>query len=255
MKLNDLNLKDNNLFIIENLKDYRLATKSGKHYVYIHKDGLKPIYIGSGKDYRCIHTHRNIEWKEVYNKGNLRLEIYKLNLEEKEARDVEQSLIKRYGIDNLLNNITNPKENLPFSNKGRFNGNFGNRGSKNPLSKKVICLDNQGNFVKEYDSMAETELDGFVKNVVSLCCNGKRPQHKNHIFLFKRYYNPNRKYTIRKGKTSAKQILCFDLEGNFIKEYDKASETSIDGFSPKLVQKVCINERKTHKKHKFQYKI
>lgn len=46
-------------------------------------------------------------------------------------------------------------------------------------------------------------------------------------------------------------ILCFDLNGDFIKEYESASLSEEDGFCASTVVAVCNKKRKQHKNHIF----
>jgi hypothetical protein len=52
---------------------------------------------------------------------------------------------------------------------------------KKPVLRYDIC----GNFIKEYESILDTEKDGFIKSCVGRCCTLERPTHKKNIFKFK----------------------------------------------------------------------
>lgn len=51
-----------------------------------------------------------------------------------------------------------------------------------------------------------------------------------------------------------KPVLCYDLNNNFIKEYESAKETLKDGFIPSCVIKNCLGKIKKHKNFIFKYK-
>lgn len=51
--------------------------------------------------------------------------------------------------------------------------------------KTVYMYDATGNFIKKYNSLKETILDGFLTSGVSQCCTGKIRKHKKYIFSFK----------------------------------------------------------------------
>jgi hypothetical protein len=53
------------------------------------------------------------------------------------------------------------------------------------LSIPIIQLDKQGNIIKEWKSMTEAGLNGFSISKISLCCNNKRPFHKEYKWQFK----------------------------------------------------------------------
>lgn len=52
--------------------------------------------------------------------------------------------------------------------------------------KEVFCFDSSGNFIKKYEGLIDTKIDGFNPACVSLCCKypNKRKTHKKHIFRF-----------------------------------------------------------------------
>lgn len=53
--------------------------------------------------------------------------------------------------------------------------------------KAVLCFDKSGNFIKEYESVQDTKIDGFTTSTVVNCCKGKRQikSHKGFIFKYK----------------------------------------------------------------------
>ena len=57
---------------------------------------------------------------------------------------------------------------------------------KNSSGKSIHCYDLEGNFIKEYKSAVEAEIDGFNSNAISKVCRGVRRSHKDHIFTFKK---------------------------------------------------------------------
>lgn len=50
--------------------------------------------------------------------------------------------------------------------------------------KPVAQYSLDGNLIREYKSIKETELYGFEKSSVSKCCLGKQNKHKKYIFKF-----------------------------------------------------------------------
>lgn len=234
-----------------------------RFYVYIHRkiSDNTPFYIGKGTKYRCTDkTGRSKYWFRVAEKYGVYVQIYKYGITSEEACNLEKEIIKKVGLKKL-SNISQGGENGLVGKLNHMygvrllkekNGNYMNRGFLNPLSKPVLCFDLNGNFIKEYASLQETLIDGFLPQCISRVCNGKAKQHKGFFFVKKSDYK-NQIY--KEGKTSRKKVLCFDIEDNFIKEYNSVSKTKEDGFCPKKVSAVCLGKRKTHKKHKWQYKI
>ena len=83
-------------------------------YVYIHrkKSNNEIFYVGKGKGKRAYRKdHRNIYWNKVVNKYGYEIEIYKDNLTEKEAFDLEVKLINELKEKGLqLTNMTDGGE-------------------------------------------------------------------------------------------------------------------------------------------------
>ena len=83
-------------------------------YVYIHrkKSNNEIFYVGKGKDRRAYRKdHRNIYWNKVVNKHGYEIEIYKDNLTEKEAFELEIKLINELKEKGLqLTNMTDGGE-------------------------------------------------------------------------------------------------------------------------------------------------
>ena len=51
--------------------------------------------------------------------------------------------------------------------------------------KKVSQFDLNMNYIKTFESILETELDGFSRSCVCRCISGKQKQHQGYIFKYK----------------------------------------------------------------------
>jgi len=66
---------------------------------------------------------------------------------------------------------------------GKLNNNYGNRGRKNPLSKRVLQYDKDGNFIKEWYSMADIEREtGISYTTISNVCNGRQKLAHGYVW-------------------------------------------------------------------------
>lgn len=249
---------------LEIVKESVKAKGENKYYVYIHRkiSDNKPFYIGKGCNYRCLTIYRRSKyWLRVFNKYGAFIQIYKNNLSSKEACEIEKEIIKKLKLKNLTNLSHGGENGLIGKANHMFgvrltkekNGNWMNRGKKNPLSKSVLKFSLEGFFIKEYASIEETKVDGFSPTAVCKCCLSKRKQHKEFVFIYKKNFDENKNYSWKRSITSKRKIESFDLNGNFLKSYDSISETKIDGFSPKAVSGVCNGSRKTHLKTIFKH--
>lgn len=238
---------------------------NNRYYVYIHYrlDNNKPFYVGRGCGYRATNfSGRSKKWHSIFKEFGLYFKIVQNKLSLQQSIDLEIKTISEIGIDNLCNTsyggieIAPSKDNYFYDKHlfGSENGNYGNKYESNPLSIRILCLDYNGNIIKEYGSISETEIDGFSSQTVCNCCNGGRIQHKGFQFIYKSDYNPNNNYAFKRGITSRVDIECYDLDDIFIKSYSSIESTAHDGFAPKNVQQVLKGSKKTHLKHKFKYK-
>lgn len=80
--------------------------------------------------------------------------------------------------------------NLIVWNKGKRTGPMSKitvKKSAEAHKKAVICTDLQGNFIKEYQGLIDTKIDGFNPSQVSLCCKHpkKYKTHRNCKFMYK----------------------------------------------------------------------
>ena len=233
--------------------------KSNLSYVYIHYNlqTNKPIYVGQGTKYRLLESKaRNKKWLELFKTTSIGVKVIKYNLTNQQAFELEAKLIKEIGLVNLFNHIDG---NISIGDGTKLfreaNGNYGNKGINNPLSIPIVCLTLEGVFVKKYNSIEETNNDGFSSTIVSLCCSGQRAQHKDRQFLYYKDYNKNKEYKYQRGKTSIRKVGKYSKDLKLIKTYNSINSTKEDGFNPKNVQQVCAGNKNTHFGYIFKYII
>ena len=80
------------------------------------------------------------------------------------------------------------KKKMSLAKKGKPSHNKGKKMSeeqKKKMSKKVLQFTLDGEFVREWSSMAECSQNGFIRSSVCLCCQGKQKSHKGFIFKYK----------------------------------------------------------------------
>ena len=181
-------------------------------YVYLHytKDTEKLFYVGIGthdliqyhskytRAMQCAACSRNYLWRRYYLKHGRRVEIYKDNLTEKEAKELEIYLIDKYGriIDNsgILCNIS-------AGGEGRFKDNSNN--------KKIYVYNLQGILINSFDSCKAAAIYyGLDRRNVGMAANMKRKTCGDYQFRYE--YNKdlnliNLNSSLRK---KAKPIIC-----------------------------------------------
>lgn len=126
-----------------------------------------------------------------------------------------------------------------------------------PDTKKVIQLDLNGNFIKEWISgqQASKELNLKTSNI-SRCCRHERKSYENYIWIFKDEYDPNKNYKYNaKSEGKAKKVLAFDKHMNFIKEFESIAKTSKHfGYSETSIRNQLYHKSNKITEHIFIFK-
>lgn len=121
-------------------------------------------------------------------------------------------------------------------------------GYKKPtLRKRVYCYCCDGTLYKVYNSVLDTEKDGFDRSAVSDCCSNRLKTartHKNFVFSYEELTNDE---VLQKCTNHAKkQVECFTKDGKFIKNYESISLAAIDtGFAIANISKCCYGKAKS----------
>jgi hypothetical protein len=213
---------------------------TGKYYIGKHKGGDK-YYKGGGVDYmkdlkifKSIYTEI-LEYVDDISKLNER-EIYWLN----KFDVVNNSLYynktnKSYGINTCTKEH---KEKISKSNTGRKRS-YETKikmsiSNKNKGIKPVLQYDLNGNFIKEWSSITEAEINlNLCRGRISSCCRYINKTADKFIWRFKDDPITNINFKLSTHKNSI-PILQYDLNGNFIKEYESVAsaikQTKIKGI-------------------------
>ena len=130
---------------------------------------------------------------------------------------------------------------------GKNNPNYG-RG------KAVIQLDKNGNIIAEYTTAAEaSRITNINLNDISSCCIGKTKTASGYQWIYKKDFDPNKKYIF--VNDHIRPIVQLDKDGNLISEYQSITEaekfTYVDN---RAISAVCKNKRKTTGGFKWMYK-
>ena len=118
-------------------------------------------------------------------------------------------------------------------------------------SKKVSQYDLDGNWIRDFDSMfGASEVTGINHGNIGECCRGKYKSAGKYIW---RYYgdNPPKKYS---NKT-LKSVCQYDLDGNFIMEFDSIVEAAKKtGSRGNCIQMCCVGKYKHSNGFIWKYK-
>ena len=210
--------------------NFELVHKYNKGIYSIYFSGTEQYYIGStstkgGFDSRWRQhlqklrnkKHSNTILQNTYNKYGE--DCLKLKIIELCTGTSEQILeIEQYYID-----LLHPPLNINMVAKGcQFP-----KGWISPLAKPVLQYDLNGNFIKEYNSINEAKRGTGLDVIQAL--ESKNRFSRAGMFQWRFKIGKNIPYKIPKYKyTQEKSILCYDSDGNFVKEYASILQASIE---------------------------
>jgi hypothetical protein len=199
-------------------------------YVYQHLrlDNNIPFYIGKGCKDRAFRTKRNNKgWNNIVNKIGFTVEIIKYFEDEKEAIAYEHEIINLYrnkGIE-LVNQTKYSSGGMAWSytNEVKARQSLGQIGTKRPKSKEwcdKVSKANKGRKILWANKIGDAH----------------RGKPKNYL-------------------SKHKPILQFDLEMNFINEYQSAQEAGRHlSKSGNSIADCAAGRQKTAYGFKWKYK-
>lgn len=193
---------------------YKHTSPSGK--VYIGITSKKPEYRWNhGRGYKEIDQPVFYRAIKKYGWDNITHEILYSGLQEKDAKNLEISLIKQYKSLGLSYNITDggddfrgathrkgkkaseeTKRKMREARRGTNNGinnpmygrhetapAYGKFGKEHPASKVVYQYDLLGNFIKKWDCISDVQrcLNIIVTHITA-CCNGRQKTAGGYIW-------------------------------------------------------------------------
>lgn len=228
---------------IKNYKVYMHINKiNSKKYIGITKQKPKERwqngygYIGCTVFYNAIKKYR---WDSFEHK------ILIDNLSKEEACETEIKLIKQYKTTdrNFGYNISLGGDgvNIPIRNtewKSRISQSH--MGELNPSARKIVLINKKYELIKVYNCIkyAADELGLHITKIQGVC-DKKASNTGGYIFMYYTEYMENKKELLQKEpiqlKPYKRKILQYDLEHNFIKEYESireaARQTNISRYS------------------------
>jgi len=187
----------------------------------IHCSGNNKSYVGSclnlnariirHRSYLKRGAHHSKKLQNSYNKYGI--ELLKVAILENVTDSYNLVECEKYWMDQLdsfkngLNCtdicLEHKKYNLTLSQIKK-------RSEKSKMS--VICLDMEGNYLCEYDSItsAAKAINDQTTNISS-CCKGKSSYVKDYIFVYKKEYNPFKDYSYKGRKYKVTEEHCKNI--------------------------------------------
>lgn len=238
-----------------------------RYYVYAWytKDTNEIFYIGKGTGKRYLTRKReNKFFMNILNAHDCDSLIMKDNLSEKEAFELEVMLISYFRKrSRILTNICDGGENPPKMSgkrsrewcenikKGLLKAYQENPDLKRKSSERMksFLQTNEGKeFMKK--SIASRNNEEFRKSQSIKCkvANNTSEYKENQSKLMKEIYSSEELRDRERGKNNprAQSVKQFDLDGNFIREYDTITQASKEtGVGISRISDVARGNRKT----------
>jgi group I intron endonuclease len=233
--------------------------------IYIIKNIINnKIYIGSSMNIKkrwaehksdlIKNKHHSRTLQKSYNKHGLENFIFEVlefvkHKNHKELFSLEQKYLDKYKPYERHVGYNISKSSMgPVGVKREDLKNFNIQNK----SKKVYQYDLNGNFIKEWSSVAEVSLFYKVnKSNISKNCLGKTKKSFGYVWS----YDCKNFISVSESKKK-KKVLQYSLEDTFLKEWCSLAEASKHLNIPiSKISLVCSNKRKTTGGFKWKYKL
>lgn len=124
----------------------------------------------------------------------------------------------------------------------------------------IVQLDLDGNYLNTFISIGEAGDYIGKKSVagISLCCKKKGYRKAyGYIWVYEKDYksgNIDWDYYFYNSKTQKRCVLQYDMDMNFIREWESVFQTKEGGFNPSQVSIVCNGKNLSHMGYIFVFK-
>ena len=116
------------------------------------------------------------------------------------------------------------------------------------IQKKSICqFSLNGILLNKWDSIYQASIETKIsEQSISSCCRKKLRSAGNFVWRFKDNVKGLTKIHVSKKKTTSKQIVQFDLFGNFVNEFPNVMyATNSTNINSELIKQACRNKTAT----------
>jgi hypothetical protein len=214
------------------ISDFEVITEDGLIHLEIDGDQHFEIsnrYCNSFEELIKRQEYDNLKDKYYSNNGYINLHIrYQSNGK------------KNDDIFKILNEIKNNKYGKVRLKEGNLNFDVIDLATRNQASKRILCYNLNGEFIKEYNSILEASRKlNINRSTISDCIEGKYGRAKQYIFAS---YQEDYPLKIEKYvKADCKQVICYNLDGTFNNIFDSINDASRElDISAKLIS-ACVN--------------
>lgn len=131
--------------------------------------------------------------------------------------------------------IDEEKSNLEWCTD-KYNSNYGTCQERRAVSVKKmrrerqVAIDQytiQGHLIRHYSNKGELDDAGFNVKTVCQCCMHMLETAQGYVWRYSDEPFSKPSYNDSKGGTIKKKVLCYDLNGKFVAQYDSLLEAAI----------------------------
>jgi group I intron endonuclease len=197
--------------------------------IYKITNPLGKIYIGQTKNYtQRLYNYSNPNSNQIGRKLYNSIKKYSW---EHHIIEIIQILENSLNVQEMLDDLEIYYIKIFNSVKKGLNLTYGGNGGKpspetinkriESKTNKILQYDLQNNFIKEWRGLIEIEtILGYKRETIRMNINGKTQSTHGYKWFYKDKLPKVFKSKVRK-------INQYDLEGNFIKEWDNVKEAKI----------------------------
>ena len=218
---------------------------NNKKYVGITSRPAKVRWEKNGSGYKPYYGHRNYMWNAIQKYGwdNFEHIIIQENLTKDQANEMERRLIAYYDSANPNNGY-----NIQLGGNAKGCQNESTKKLISDIQKKTVYRYDRinGQFIDKYESTLEVEnILGIANANVSAVCLGKVKTAFGYYFSYIYYENGIPDHIIKWINTNNcfREILQYDLEGNFINKYNSIVEAVNNTSTSKSSISGCLGEK------------
>ena len=163
--------------------NYNHTGKSKLRNPFERKDGYLEVVLSKNGKTKTCKVHRLIAETFLENPENLP----QVNHKDEDKTNNFVFLNEDGSVNKEKSNLEwkSPKDNC---NHGTRNERIAKANTNGKKSKKVLQLSLSGDLIREWESTAECERNGFNQGAVSACCNGKQKTHKGFLWMYEEDY-------------------------------------------------------------------
>lgn len=246
-----------------------------RYYVYVwyYKDTEQVFYVGKGTGRRYKTRKRNDTFNNIVENNDCDCKIIKDNLTEQEAFELEIETIANYrqhGIEliNVLEGGCNPPSlaGIPKSEEWKtkyiasikkFYEEHPERREKASNDFKSFLKTEKGKEFRRRSNLAKQNEEFRLNQSIKCKKANNTPEYiAKQKEIVKEMWESKEYRESHCGKNNhrAQRVKQFDLDGNFIQEYETITQASLDtGVSISKISAVCKGNRKTSGGYIWKY--